>query len=230
MSVSLSTGTAGAASLSVVGGPSAIGAMTIFKWLAVGALSGTVVAGGSAIVQYESKPENSDARTMRTLRESRTPSGPPSLAAEPSSPTPAPVREASPSFDVAGGRTQPGTPSEVVDRSPSLGSTSARQAAVVPPADGASVRTSQLSLELTLIDRARASLAIGAAEQALRELSTYNEIRATGTLDREAWILRIDALLVLGKLREAGDLAQSYLERFPRDAHAARLLELANGR
>ena len=95
--------------------------------------------------------------------------------------------------------------------------------------DGAGERSGPLTIELERIDGARAALASGAAERALTELSEYERIRSTGTLDREAWILRIDALLALGKRGEARELARGYLERFPKDAHATRLRELANG-
>jgi hypothetical protein len=91
-------------------------------------------------------------------------------------------------------------------------------------------RAGPLTLELERIDRARAAVAAGAPERALDELSLYERVRTTGTLDREARVLRIDALLMLGRRDEARHLARGYLERFPKDAHATRLRELAEGR
>jgi len=87
-----------------------------------------------------------------------------------------------------------------------------------------------LAREVERIDQARAAVAAGAGERALAELERYARERETGVLDREAWLLRIDASLLLGQGARAGELARGYLARFPRDAHEARLRAIAGSR
>lgn len=221
--VALSTSTAGAAVLggsaaSAAGGASAIGALSIAKWLAVGAFSGTLVAGGAALFQRGAGGQHeTSARTTVAKHEAvgdgrRVSNAPQALRAT----IPPPI--------AASGTAASGDGSGVAQRSPALNPSLEIPA---PSGSGASVVNSALSLELSHIDRARAALASGAAERTLEELARYRAIRTTGTLDREAWILRIDALLVLGRRSEAVELARGYLERFPRDAHATRLHELS---
>lgn len=73
------------------------------------------------------------------------------------------------------------------------------------------------------MDRARAAFAGGNATRCLAELDAFDGLAQTGVLDREARVLRIDALHQLGRNAEARALAQRYLQVYPRDAHAARL-------
>lgn len=236
LTVSLSASTVGATALGgaavSLATPPAIGALVIVKWLAVGAVCGTIVAGGSTYVRYEATRDgSSERRSVAAFSQPDTPNGRTPLAPGTREPVTAPDRGSS-SPDGVRGTARPGAAFEETQRSPAPISPSPipRATPASPSAAAeASARTSQLSRELALIDRARASISTGAAEQALVELSAYDATRVTGTLDREARILRIDALLLLGKRREARELARSYLEGFPRDAHAARLLELANG-
>ncbi|MEI9948700.1 MAG: hypothetical protein WDO74_06880 [Pseudomonadota bacterium] len=86
--------------------------------------------------------------------------------------------------------------------------------------------SSRLREEVRLIDAARAALAAGAAERALRELQTYRRVAQTGMLDREARVLHIEALAKVGDLKQARALAEAYSADFPRDAHARRLRAL----
>jgi hypothetical protein len=222
--VALTTSTASAAvfggtAASAAGGSSAVGALALAKWLAVGALSGTVVAGGAALVQHSF--DESESAAHATPAAAREAAGD---ARRVSGAGTAPERKTDQPFGAASG-TAPGEDDELVpQRSPNP-----LPPSTVPSSagSGALVADGPLTLELAHIDRARAALARGEAERALGELSAYRAIRTTGTLDREAWILRIDALLLLGKRDEARELARSYLERFPRDAHATRLGELS---
>jgi hypothetical protein len=87
-----------------------------------------------------------------------------------------------------------------------------------------------LAREVARIDRARAELGEHNPARALAELESYDRERETGTLDREAWLLRIEAFLLLGDRARAVDLAQRYLARFPKDAHHNRLRAVVEGR
>jgi hypothetical protein len=96
-----------------------------------------------------------------------------------------------------------------------------------PPSVGTLPRIGgALAHEVELIDLARAAVAAGAGERALVELARYDRERETGVLDREAWLTRIDAVLLLGQGARAGELARGYLQRFPKDAHETRLREI----
>jgi hypothetical protein len=220
LSIGLSTKVAGGAALASAGSASALGPAVIVKLFTVGALSGLVVAGGSVAVRHglggsESahESENGVDSAMQSPMVSGNASG---LGAQ----TP-PAGGTVPSGAVP--NANQGSPSTPSSRGPS-GTTSE------DPASEAAEREGALSRELAPIDRARAALAAGAPEQTLSELSEYEKVRSTGTLDREAWVLRVEAFVRLGKRSEARELATRYLERFPKDAHATRLREIADGR
>jgi hypothetical protein len=216
-----------------VGAAPALGAMAIVKWLGVGAIAGTLFAGGTTLVQ-RGLGSASPAATADDVATASDESGRNSTTALESERegNPSVFREPSTSSSSASGTPRPGDADDESRRSPPPPTPdSTRPAPARPPIDAlpTSERSSPLTVELERIDGARAALANGAAAQVLSELSEYQRVRSTGTLDREAWILRIDALLLLGRRVEARDLARRYLERFPRDAHAARLRELADG-
>jgi hypothetical protein len=216
-------GAAGGAAV-VSGGSTALtafGVTAIAKWFAVGAVSGTLVAGGSALVQRELSDSTPRERTESTVAPAvETPR---SRAGEPvPGVTPAPGRE--PDSSPSGGTARPGADRGVLSLSPAPDlprPSGAPSSAVSRDAAG------PLTLELERIEAARAALVARDGKQALSELALYAKVRSTGTLDREARILRIDALLLLGQVGEARELARGYLERFPKDAHTTRLRELA---
>jgi hypothetical protein len=84
----------------------------------------------------------------------------------------------------------------------------------------------QLGREVAGIDRARQALAAGDAAGTLRELDSFEHTQQTGVLEREARVLRIDALLAQGQTNPARSLAEQYVQQYPNDAHAARLRAL----
>jgi hypothetical protein len=86
-----------------------------------------------------------------------------------------------------------------------------------------SVQASQLGHEVELIDRVRRALAAGNTSLALSELTAYERVSRTGVLDREARVLRIQALRDAGDAAGAQQLTARYLADFPDDAHALRL-------
>ena len=216
-----------------VGAAPSLGVMAIVKWLAVGAVSGTLFAGGTTLVQRGlGSPAPVDAPNDVLAMSDESGRNPASALESARRANPSVLRERSASSSSASGTVRPRDVDDETRRSPPPPlPESTLHAPTRPPADGTPrpESSSPLTLELERIDRARAALATGDAAQVLSELSEYQRVRSTGTLDREAWILRIDAMLLLGKRFEARDLARRYLERFPKDAHAARLGELAGG-
>ena len=79
---------------------------------------------------------------------------------------------------------------------------------------------------MEIIDRARRALAAGNAARAIEELNAFDRAEKTGVLEREARVLRIDALVAQGQSASARRLAEQYLQLYPNDAHAARLRSL----
>jgi hypothetical protein len=94
------------------------------------------------------------------------------------------------------------------------------------PAVAPSASERRLAREVQLIDRARRALASGDAARALAELDELERRATSGVLDREAWILRIEALHLVGQKARARGLAERYREAYPNDAHDARLRAL----
>jgi hypothetical protein len=91
---------------------------------------------------------------------------------------------------------------------------------------GSEITSGRLGREVSLIDEARRELAAGEAPRAQATLDAYDALARTGTLDREAQILRIEALTASGQRAAAVMLARSYLQAYPSDPHAPMLRQL----
>ena len=87
-------------------------------------------------------------------------------------------------------------------------------------------RAGALGREVRQIDSARQALESRDADGALAALDSYERSRVVGVLDREALLLKIEALTQKQDLEQAKTLARQYLQRFPTDAHAPRLRAL----
>jgi hypothetical protein len=187
--------------------PSALGAL-VLKWLAVGTVGGVVAAAGldAAFSKGDVAMDRAiGARPVQPARPTATAIVDQAVAAAPSS-EPRPVTAASPATEAA-----------PIEKAPSP-----RPPSLVPSADAG------LREELRLIDSARAALAAGKPERALRELAAYGDVSVTGILDREARVLRIEALVKSGDLRQARLLADAYQAAYPNDLHARRLRDLSS--
>jgi hypothetical protein len=224
------TGAASSATSSV---GASLGALSLMKWLAVGMTAGVVAAGGAAVVRHEvargqvavprvadagkaapggSKAPNAGKTGVNGgLSQPNGESMLPHVAAEPngvSAPrlgAPAPMPPA-------------GTERAAVSDSASLGPPPTPIPAPTPtPASGA------LAREVAQIDAARSALASGDPTRALAEVERYERTRETPTFVREALLLRIEAFSARGERARASELARRYLERFPDDAHVAKL-------
>jgi hypothetical protein len=171
------------------------------KGLAIGVLAGGALAAGASAI-FAPTPEPSRAAAPA----SRSAPGRPA-AVEIPVPVAAPAAVAS--------------PLPVHPQSPQP--PSAAPAAPPPEENHA---TPRLGREAALIEAARHALSAGNPSLALQSLAEYRSLPVTGTLEREARVLRIEALVQRGELSEARSLAAAYLREFPRDAHHARLRAL----
>jgi len=169
------------------------------KWVAVGVLGGGILAAGA---ELSLSPRLERARAPAAANIAHAP------AAAPRGPSNA-ARVATPPPPVA------------ASNPPAVDATSQR--AALPATAPSSARSSQLGREVESIDRVRRALAAGNTSLALSELDAYARLSSTGVLDREARVLRIQALRDAGDVAGAQQLTERYLADFPNDAHAVRM-------
>jgi hypothetical protein len=203
-----------AGSGSLLSGSSHLGVVGVMKWLGAGLLIGTVTSGGAAVVYRGALSSKAPRPTASATALQATPS-PPRAGIERTTP-----RADAPAPASTVGAPPAGLPAPNVARP---GPASEAAVGTLPH------ETSALAYEVALIDRARVSLRSGDARGVLAALTRYDEERQTRVLDREAAVLRIEALRLAGRQNEARAQAQRYLERFPVDAHSAGLRELVRG-
>jgi hypothetical protein len=168
------------------------------KWVAVGVLGGGILA-ASADLALSPRRETTTAlaTTVSVVRPT-----PPKTQVPPKSPS------------------SPAEPTVVASpRALGLVKEKGGNVATAP----SSAQASQLGHEVELIDRVRRALTAGNTSLALSELTAYERVSRTGVLDREARVLRIQALREAGDVAGAQQLTARYLADFPDDAHALRL-------
>jgi hypothetical protein len=196
VSVTAAAGTVTAASGAASTGSGVAGlALVTAKWVAVGVIGGGILAGGADLALSPKRAPSVSAPVVQQRPEPKPPSA--TTLAAPGGSVQAPN---APEVEVAGSRPSTAT------------------SGVAEPAE-----RGRLAREVRAIDRARQALASGNAARALVELDALERGAMSGVLDREAWILRIEALNMSGQKGRAKQLAARYRETFPNDAHAARL-------
>jgi hypothetical protein len=109
---------------------------------------------------------------------------------------------------------------------PAASTASAGRAQVIAPSSERA-RSAAMSAELAALARARTALAARTPAVVFAELETYRRLSRTHVLDAEAFVLRIEALVQLGRAAEAATLAKSYLATNPRSPHRVRLAQVA---
>jgi hypothetical protein len=194
-----------------------LAALAVLKWLGAGALVGAVTAGGIEYTTHAAAPAAPrDAVAAPATRPAQAvPAVVTPAAAVPDEPaTPKPLASTA-------DRARAAAPPRA--RTPSATEASRESA---DPRVPRVPRAPALELEIGQIDRARAALARGSPEAALAELDAYERRRKTLVLDREAMVLRIDALLGKGEREAAAALARAYVAAHPNDPHARRLRAL----
>jgi hypothetical protein len=186
------------------------------KWIGIGALGGLGLAGGTdAVVRLMAPPP------VTSLAHVAAAPPIPASAGRASTPAETPHRvdlEPEPPALPA----MPKTPALLVPLAPRTLSTPV----AALPANASLPDAQSLTLEVAAIDAARAALTAGNAALALQRLDDYAALPRTGTLEREAQLLRIDALSLAGRTTSARALLQSYAERFPQDPRLNRLRSL----
>jgi hypothetical protein len=84
-----------------------------------------------------------------------------------------------------------------------------------------------LSEQIRLIEAARAGVASHDSKAALAALDSYSAKFSRGSFGQEALVLRIRALDQAGDFARATALAKSFVTRFPKSPHVARLKPIA---
>ncbi len=205
------------------------------QWLAIGVLGGAGLVGGASYLSSDSAPAPARLAEPHSDLSPRAPSvrrassqvaagsdvTPPALDADNRAAFPSSVEQGSASVNGNGpAPAKNDAPQQVVAR--------AFEAAASSSAFGESKETTsgRLGREVSLIDEARRALAVGDAPRAEATLDAYAALARTGTLDREAQILRVEALVASGQRAAAVVLARSYLQAYPSDPHAPMLRQL----
>jgi hypothetical protein len=100
----------------------------------------------------------------------------------------------------------------------------AARARTAPPAASAA---DDLSEQIRLIEAARAGVAAHSPGAALSALDSYSAKFPRGSFGQEAMVLRIRAVDQAGDSARATALAKSFVARFPKSPHVARLKPIA---
>ena len=199
------TGTAGAgaagATAAGAGGAAsagtALGAVSVFKWLGMGLLAGGVVTTGAVGVEHLVNPPGP------------APSVVAAAAPETKRERPAPRQNVSPPV--------PPSPPLARDDAPARAPVAGFSASASAPKPDSTV-----SAEIGLIDRAREALERGDTNEALAALEEHDRTFESGALGEEAELLRIEALLARGRTDAAAVLARTFLQAHPNSPHADR--------
>lgn len=180
------------------------------KWVAVGAVGGGILASG---VSHVLSPTPVVATTTTAVQPAAAPPLVKSVSEQVALPSlPNVARPASVDSPRALESAEPeATPSKV---------------GAAPPSARIAMASGQLGREVAQFDRARAALTAGEAARALSLLDDFDRMARTGVLDREARVLRVDALERLGRVAEARVQAERFLQIYPHDPHATRLRTL----
>lgn len=201
-------GATAAAGVAVASATKVVTATLLAKWIGVGVLGGVVLSGAAAAVSPA--PAASSPPALRVAQvPSQTPAvivAPSAAAAAVAAPAPAPAR--------------------IVEQA--LVATSARQveAPAVEAHDAVVELGAPLALEVAFIDRARAQLAAGRAEQGLLQLRRYEQEFPEARLLPEVLFLRMETCDRLGRSNEARTAATRLVEGFPKSPHATRARKL----
>jgi hypothetical protein len=192
------------ASTLVKGGAALVSFGSVMKWLGIGALGGTVVAG---VAHQVTAPP-------------RTALEPTAVIAAPAPPAPAEVR----AHPAPVAESIPVPESVIEEPKPSVTAHPTRKDLGEPDDRGV-----PLAAEVALVDRARGLLAGGDAARALEELAGYEKAFADPRLEPEVAYLRMEAHLLAGNSASAKAMAERILRSFPRGPHAARARAVIEG-
>jgi hypothetical protein len=234
--VTTTAGTGGAAATTA-------GAGLIVKWMAIGAIGGTIALGASGALTPLVKSWG--PRPPAVVAPLPPPASHPDKVVDVSSGPPAapvevkPVRTEEPVPRPSADDQTPRDPTPSVHRtSPARLARSAepsrlsalppspaplRDPAIVPAADDT------LTAEVTALDEARRALAASDPGLALLSLDAYDRLFALRRLGPEASVLRLEALIAEGRADQARQLGDQLLAAEPEGAYAQRVRSLLSG-
>lgn len=204
--------TGGAALATTVAAPTTFALAA--KWIAIGTLcGGGLAASAQAVSDFAAAPPRAATVTQRVASAPATPVASAVVVANPERAEPAEASIARTQLPMAA-RPEASVNVAAPDRSapgPAL------------PASASLPDSLSLAREVTTIDAARAALSSGNASDALARIDGYFARARTGTLDREAELLRIDTLSALGQREAAAARARAYAATYPRDPRLSHL-------
>lgn len=208
---------AGTAGATAIAAPSL--ALVVGKWVALGTLAGVTLAGGANLISARFIAPATAPPLVQTNPQPSLP-----LVPRVAERTMAQVASAQPTDQVPVPASASHHPAPV--HSARLVAGPSLEQDVPSRAEALLPNGRDLGREVAEIDAARQAVAAGNARAALRHLEQYSALPRTGTLEREAQLLRIDALLLIGNKAEGLELARAYLARHPVDPHSTRLRAL----
>jgi hypothetical protein len=202
-----SVGAGGAGIAAGAGGTAkAVSATLLVKWIGIGVVSGVGIAGAAAVVTGPSAtkqaivaPSVVAPRVVVAAAPVATEAAPPSVSPEPPAP------------EVAPAAAMPAPRVSVALPAPELGE---------------SEQGVPLAAEVAFVDRARALLAAGQAEQGLSMLQGYEGRFPEARLLPEVLFLRLETCQRLGRTAEARASAQRLVDSFPKSPHASQARKL----
>lgn len=243
---------AGTAKAAAAGGTLAkhtsITALSLLKWLAVGATAGLVTSGSAHLAlrplaspappthtaettapkRSHEAPARTTARSAPVAQEERetvaVEPAPPAASAfsvEPEKPAPLPTARPS-SVSAEAKRSAPTAPLQG-ESSAALG---ALPLTPPPPATAPTSPISSLTEETRALDHVRHELEARRPASALAELERFRTTWPNAALRAEAAVLRVEALLRAGDRKTAERQAAVLIQAAPRSRHAARVREL----
>lgn len=177
----------------------AVSGLLLAKWVGVGVVGGVGLAGAAAVVSEPAAPVAS-VQVASSVR-------------------PPPVRAAKAEARVAPEGVEPAAP-EAVAPAPSTPAPSL--AAAADAAEPQLDLGAPLAAEVAFVDRARAALTAGRAEQGLSQLAGYEREFPEARLLPEVLFLRLETCERLGRHAESRAVAQRLADGFPQSPHAAR--------
>jgi hypothetical protein len=175
--------------------------LVLFKWGAVVGLAGAVAVGGGVMARRTSAPAESPQPVAAAAAPAATPREPPraeQTQAAPESPEKAPVPQ------------------------PAARAPASTVRAAAARSSAATASQPDITAEIQNIDSARALIRQGRTKEALAALDRGK----SKSLDVEATVLRIEALMRQGDRARATALANSFLSAHPKSPYAARIRAL----
>ena len=211
-------GSAGLGGAAAVGAVKAVTATLLAKWIGIGVVGGVALAGAAAVATGPSKSSSAVPAAASQIAK-KSPRVPAAQAAAPESPASA-APDSSPS-DLAD------VPGDSVARPAPAVASAPHVSASEPVAPELQLEVgAPLAAEVAYVDRARALVVAGRAEQGLALLRGYEREFAGARLLPEVLFLELETCNRLGRASEARAAAQRLLDGFPKSPHASRARKL----